>query len=48
VLLPASFSPSHLSVYHFTRRELLNAIAVNLALPALRHDLGGGITGLQW
>src|ERR1700734_2856366 len=27
---------------------ILDATAVNLALPALRHDLGGGITGLQW
>ena len=27
---------------------ILDATAVNLALPALREDLGGGITGLQW
>jgi DHA2 family methylenomycin A resistance protein-like MFS transporter len=27
---------------------ILDATAVNLALPALRQDLGGGITGLQW
>ena len=26
---------------------ILDATAVNLALPALRQDLGGGITGLQ-
>ncbi len=27
---------------------ILDATAVNLALPAIGHDLGGGITGLQW
>jgi len=27
---------------------ILDATAVNLALPALRQDLGGGIAGLQW
>ena len=27
---------------------ILDATGVNLALPALRQDLGGGITGLQW
>jgi hypothetical protein len=27
---------------------ILDATAVNIALPALRQDLGGGITGLQW
>ena len=27
---------------------ILDATAVNLALPALGQDLGGGITGLQW
>ena len=27
---------------------ILDATAVNLALPAIRQDLGGGITGLQW
>jgi DHA2 family methylenomycin A resistance protein-like MFS transporter len=27
---------------------ILDATAVNVALPALRQDLGGGITGLQW
>ena len=27
---------------------ILDATAVNLTLPALRHELGGGITGLQW
>lgn len=26
----------------------LDAVAVNVALPAIRRDLGGGITGLQW
>src|SRR5947209_7973853 len=25
-----------------------DAVVVNVALPAIRHDLGGGITGLQW
>ena len=27
---------------------ILDATAVNLALPAVSRDLGGGITGLQW
>ncbi|HUY47406.1 MAG TPA: MFS transporter [Streptosporangiaceae bacterium] len=27
---------------------ILDATAVNLALPALSRDLGGGVTGLQW
>jgi len=27
---------------------ILDATAVNLALPAVSHDLGGGVTGLQW
>jgi DHA2 family methylenomycin A resistance protein-like MFS transporter len=27
---------------------ILDATAVNVALPALRQDLGGGISGLQW
>jgi len=26
----------------------LDALVVNVALPSIRHDLGGGITGLQW
>lgn len=26
----------------------LDALVVNVALPAIRHDLGGGMTGLQW
>jgi hypothetical protein len=26
----------------------LDALVVNVALPAIRNDLGGGITGLQW
>ncbi|HEX6526036.1 MAG TPA: DHA2 family efflux MFS transporter permease subunit [Streptosporangiaceae bacterium] len=26
----------------------LDAVIVNIALPAIRRDLGGGITGLQW
>src|SRR4051794_29447422 len=26
----------------------LDAVVVNVALPAMRRDLGGGITGLQW
>jgi DHA2 family methylenomycin A resistance protein-like MFS transporter len=26
----------------------LDALVVNVALPAIGHDLGGGITGLQW
>jgi MFS transporter, DHA2 family, methylenomycin A resistance protein len=26
----------------------LDAVVVNVALPSIRHDLGGGITGLQW
>lgn len=26
----------------------LDAVVVNVALPSVRHDLGGGITGLQW
>src|SRR4051812_1170896 len=26
----------------------LDALVVNVALPAIRTDLGGGITGLQW
>src|SRR5256886_10542054 len=26
----------------------LDALVVNVALPAIRSDLGGGITGLQW
>lgn len=26
----------------------LDAVIVNVALPSMRHDLGGGITGLQW
>src|SRR5262249_42895665 len=26
----------------------LDAVAVNVALPPIRHDLGGGVTGLQW
>src|SRR5918912_3288785 len=26
----------------------LDALVVNVALPAIRHQLGGGITGLQW
>jgi len=26
----------------------LDAVIVNIALPTIRHDLGGGITGLQW
>jgi MFS transporter, DHA2 family, methylenomycin A resistance protein len=25
-----------------------DAVVVNVALPTIRHDLGGGITGLQW
>jgi DHA2 family methylenomycin A resistance protein-like MFS transporter len=25
-----------------------DAVVVNIALPSVRHDLGGGITGLQW
>jgi EmrB/QacA subfamily drug resistance transporter len=25
-----------------------DAVVVNIALPAIRHDFGGGITGLQW
>jgi MFS transporter, DHA2 family, methylenomycin A resistance protein len=27
---------------------ILDATAVNLALPAVSQDLGGGVTGLQW
>ena len=27
---------------------ILDATVVNVALPALGHDLGGGVTGLQW
>ena len=27
---------------------LIDANAVNLALPAIRDDLGGGISGAQW
>ena len=26
----------------------LDAVVVNVALPSIRADLGGGITGLQW
>jgi DHA2 family methylenomycin A resistance protein-like MFS transporter len=26
----------------------LDAVVVNVALPAVRRDLGGGIAGLQW
>jgi MFS family permease len=26
----------------------LDAVVVNVALPTIRHDLGGGIAGLQW
>ncbi|HKG50033.1 MAG TPA: MFS transporter, partial [Actinomycetales bacterium] len=26
----------------------LDAVVVNVALPAIRTDLGGGMTGLQW
>jgi DHA2 family methylenomycin A resistance protein-like MFS transporter len=26
----------------------LDAVVVNVALPSVRHELGGGITGLQW
>jgi MFS transporter, DHA2 family, methylenomycin A resistance protein len=26
----------------------LDAVVVNVALPSIRRDLGGGITGLQW
>jgi DHA2 family methylenomycin A resistance protein-like MFS transporter len=26
----------------------LDAVVVNVALPTIRHDLGGGITSLQW
>ncbi|WP_433172462.1 DHA2 family efflux MFS transporter permease subunit [Actinoallomurus sp. CA-150999] len=26
----------------------LDAVIVNVALPSIRHDVGGGITGLQW
>src|SRR5947209_8858575 len=26
----------------------LDAVVVNVALPSIRNDLGGGITGLQW
>jgi hypothetical protein len=26
----------------------LDALVVNVALPAIRADLGGGMTGLQW
>ena len=26
----------------------LDAVVVNVALPSIRHDLGGGIAGLQW
>ena len=26
----------------------LDAVIVNIALPSIRHDFGGGITGLQW
>src|SRR5919199_6261579 len=26
----------------------LDALVVNVALPAIGHELGGGITGLQW
>jgi MFS transporter, DHA2 family, methylenomycin A resistance protein len=26
----------------------LDAVVVNGALPSIRHDLGGGITGLEW
>ena len=26
----------------------LDALVVNVALPAIGHDLGGGMTGLQW
>lgn len=26
----------------------LDAVVVNVALPSMRHDLGGGIAGLQW
>ncbi|MFI5064622.1 MAG: MFS transporter [Streptosporangiales bacterium] len=31
-----------------TGSVILDATAVNLALPAVSRDLGGGITGLQW
>jgi MFS family permease len=27
---------------------LIDANAINLALPAIRHELGGGISGAQW
>ena len=27
---------------------ILDAVVVNVALPSIRHDIGGGITGLQW
>ena len=26
----------------------LDAVVVNIALPSIRRDLGGGMTGLQW
>jgi DHA2 family methylenomycin A resistance protein-like MFS transporter len=26
----------------------LDAVVVNGAMPSIRHDLGGGITGLEW
>lgn len=26
----------------------LDAVVVNVALPSIRHDVGGGVTGLQW
>jgi DHA2 family methylenomycin A resistance protein-like MFS transporter len=26
----------------------LDAVIVNIALPSIRHELGGGIAGLQW
>ena len=26
----------------------LDALVVSIAVPSIRHDLGGGITGLQW
>ena len=26
----------------------LDAVIVNVALPSIRHDFGGGMSGLQW
>jgi MFS transporter, DHA2 family, methylenomycin A resistance protein len=26
----------------------LDAVVVNVALPSIQRDLGGGVTGLQW